>query len=280
MSAPDTIAPILLDRFPKINAEQKRVIAHVDGPLLVIAGPGSGKTFSLVLRAINLLLTERAKPSELMLCTFTEKAAYELQDRIGSAARAVNYKGDLSELRVGTIHGICNKLILEFRHLTPLGSGYETLDDLTQLLFIFDHFREIFGATAEPPYLGHWKTKWTAIEGIRDYLNKITEELVSPQDMAASGNEFISGLATAYLSYRKLLFDQNRVDFAHQQKMVFELLQDPEVCAKITGRVRYVLVDEYQDTNYIQEQILFALTRQTKNLCVVGDEDQAPLPKV
>ena len=86
----DAIAPVLLDRFPKINAEQRRVIAHVDGPLLVIAGPGSGKTFSLVLRAINLLLTERAKPSELMLCTFTEKAAYELQDRIASAARAVN----------------------------------------------------------------------------------------------------------------------------------------------------------------------------------------------
>src|ERR1035441_10691704 len=104
---PANIAPILLDRFPKINPEQRRVIAHVEGPLLVIAGPGSGKTFSLVLRAINLLLTERAKPSELMLCTFTEKAAYELQDRIGSAARAVNYKGDLSELRVGTIHGIC-----------------------------------------------------------------------------------------------------------------------------------------------------------------------------
>jgi DNA invertase Pin-like site-specific DNA recombinase len=80
----------------------------VDGPLLVVAGPGSGKTYSIVLRALNLLLLERATAKEIVLCTFTEKAAFEMRDRLSAAAQKVNYPGDLSELRVTTIHGLCN----------------------------------------------------------------------------------------------------------------------------------------------------------------------------
>src|SRR6516164_3780383 len=127
-----TIAPALLREYPKMNDAQRAVVAHDEGPLLVIAGPGSGKTFGLVLRTINLLLLENAKPSELVVCTFTGKAAYELRDRIAAAARKTGYKHDLSELRVGTIHSICNHLLLENRHRTPLGNNYETLDELTQ----------------------------------------------------------------------------------------------------------------------------------------------------
>ena len=137
------IAPALLRAYPAMNNAQREIIGHQDGPLLVIAGPGSGKTFSIVLRAINLLLLGKARPSELILCTYTEKAAYELRDRIAAAAQKVNFHADLSQLRVGTIHGICNALLMEHRHRTPLGSGYETLDDLTQLLFLFENFAEI-----------------------------------------------------------------------------------------------------------------------------------------
>src|SRR5437588_9620587 len=108
-----------------MNNAQRAIVGHESGPLLVIAGPGSGKTFSIVLRTLNLLLLERATPAEIVLCTFTEKAAFELRDRVASAARKIGYNGDLTALRVGTIHGICNRFVLEFRHKTPLGSGYE-----------------------------------------------------------------------------------------------------------------------------------------------------------
>jgi DNA helicase-2/ATP-dependent DNA helicase PcrA len=192
-----TIAPQILREFPGLNEQQKGIVGHLEGPLLVIAGPGSGKTFSLVLRTINLLLLGRAKPSEILLCTFTEKAAYELQDRVASSARAVKYGGDLSELRVGTIHGICNRFVQEYRHRTQLGSGYEVLDDLTQLLFIFEQFIDIVGRDATIPFLGRWNSKWPAIEGLRDYFNKITEELVSPDDLVGSGDGFLSGLGAA-----------------------------------------------------------------------------------
>jgi len=122
-----TIAPALLREYPAMNQAQRAVVAHDEEPLLVIAGPGSGKTFSLVLRSINLLLLGKTIPRELVICTFTEKAAFELRDRISAAAQKVGYTGDLSELRVGTIHGLCNRLLAEHRHRTPLGNNYQTL---------------------------------------------------------------------------------------------------------------------------------------------------------
>ncbi len=138
-----SIAPILLKQYPDLNDAQRAIVGHCDGPLLGIAGPGSGKTFSLVLRTMNLLVLGKTKPSELIICTFTEKAAFELRDRISAAARRIGYTEDLSELNVSTIHGLCNRLITKYRHKTSIGSNYETLDELTQLLFIFEHFNGI-----------------------------------------------------------------------------------------------------------------------------------------
>ncbi len=269
------IAPEILHHYPTLNDAQRAVVAHDNGPLLVIAGPGSGKTFSLVLRTINLLLLEKANPSQLIVCTFTEKAAYELRDRIASTARQVGCHTDLSELRVGTIHGMCNALLLEHRHRTPLGNNYETLDDLTQLLFLFDHFDEIFGPEQNGLYLGRWKTKWTAIAGLRDYLNKITEELVDSSALLRSSDRFHQLLGAAYQSYQQKLFEKNKIDFSFQQKLVYDLLLNADFRKAVTAGVLYVMVDEYQDTNYIQEQVLTTLASHTGNFCVVGDEDQS-----
>ncbi|MBI3798985.1 MAG: ATP-dependent helicase [Deltaproteobacteria bacterium] len=270
-----TIAPALLREYPAMNDAQRMVVAHGDGPLLVIAGPGSGKTFSLVLRAINLLLLGKATPHELVICTFTEKAALELRDRIAAAARKVDYNGDLSELRVGTIHGLCNRLLSEHRHHTPLGNNYETLYELTQLLFIFEHFNEIIGPETNGQYLGRWGSRWTAIEGARAYFDKITEELVDAEQLQQNRDPALQQIGKAYLAYRQALFTNNRLDFAHLQKLLHDLLLDAEVGPAISRRVKYVLVDEYQDTNFIQEQILLKLSVTTGNLCVVGDEDQS-----
>ena len=97
--------------YPGLNEAQRTIVGHLEGPLLVIAGPGSGKTYSIVLRALNLLLLEKALPRQLVLCTFTEKAAFEMRDRLAAAARKVGYVGDLSELTVSTIHSFCNRVL-------------------------------------------------------------------------------------------------------------------------------------------------------------------------
>lgn len=270
-----SIAEIILREYPGLNDAQRSIVSHSEGPLLVIAGPGSGKTFSLVLRTLNLLLLEKVFPKDLLVCTFTEKAAFELRDRISAAAQKVGYKGDLSEMRATTIHGLCNRLITTHRHRTPLGSNYETLDELTQLLFIFDNFQDIIGPLVNDRYLGKWTTRWTAIEGMCGYFNKITEELVDSRLLIQSADPFLHNLGQAYETYRNTLLRKNRLDFAHQQKLLYDLLQDANVAAAITRNVKYVMVDEYQDTNYIQEQLLLKLSSATGNLCVVGDEDQS-----
>jgi ATP-dependent DNA helicase UvrD/PcrA len=272
---PRTIAPAILKQYPDLNEAQRSIVGHRDGPLLVIAGPGSGKTYSIVLRALNLLLLGKAEPKQLVLCTFTEKAAFEMRDRLAAAARKVSYAGDLSELTVSTIHSLCNRVLTQHRHRTPLGHSFETLDDLTQLLFIFDHFEEIIGPTQNDLFLGRWKTRWTAIEGARGYFDKITEELVDDQKLIKSPDTFLAGIGKAYKAYETELFQANRIDFAHLQRIVLELLEQPETCESLTRDIRYVLVDEYQDTNFVQERLLLKLTEATRNLCVVGDEDQS-----
>src|SRR5262249_40740947 len=163
-------------------------------------------------------------------------------------------------------HGLCNRILLEFRHHTPLGAGYETLDELTELLFLFDHFGDI--VEGDSPYLGKWSTKWRAIEGMRDYFDKITEELVDSDAVKTSPDAFVAEIGAAYERYRAKLFERNRVDFAHLQGLVYQLLSDDEIGATVAGRFRYVLVDEYQDTNYVQEQVLTKLASATRNLCV------------
>jgi DNA helicase-2/ATP-dependent DNA helicase PcrA len=270
-----SIAPTIPDNYPDLNKSQRDIVAHLDGPLLVVAGPGSGKTYSIVLRALNLLLLEKAAPRGIILCTFTEKAAFEMRDRLSAAAQKVGYKGDLSELRVSTIHGLCNWILTQHRHRTELGHNFETLDELTQLLFIFDHFAEIIGVEENGLYIGRWKTRWTAIEGARNYFDKITEELIDPAELLSSNSPFLKGLGQAYVAYSRLLLENNRVDFAHLQRIVYTLLVNSEHVRALTNDIRYVLVDEYQDTNYIQEQLLLKLTEKTRNLCVVGDEDQS-----
>lgn len=280
------IAPALARASVLLNTEQRAIVSHKCGPLLVVAGPGSGKTRSLTLLAMNLLLCGDAEPAQIVLCTYTEKAAYELQDRLTSIARDVNYAGDISRLRVGTIHGICQRLVNEHLHHTSLGSGYETLDNFTQQLLIFDRLEKICPKNTLPFFQDRWGTRWQVAKRLKFYFDTIAEELAFDPLKAdierlkahqTRNDTLLHYLTYAYDSYRSELRDTNSTDFAHLQKWAYKLLKMPDVRQKIIGAIRYVLVDEYQDTNYIQEQILTLLASgsDAKNLVVIGDEDQA-----
>ncbi len=269
------IAPAILKSYPDLNDAQKQIVGHVDGPLLVIAGPGSGKTYSIVLRALNLLLLGKVEPKQLILCTFTEKAAFEMRDRLAAAARLTGCTRDLSEMTISTIHSLCNRILTQHRHRTPLGHGFETLDDLTQLLFIFEHFDGIIGAAENDLFLARWKTRWTAIQGARGYFDKITEELVDAKELVKSQDPFLAKIGKAYLVYEEALLNSNRIDFSHLQRFVLSLLNSLDTAQSLTRDVKYILVDEYQDTNFVQEQLLLKLSEATRNLFVVGDEDQS-----
>ncbi|MDI7261999.1 MAG: ATP-dependent helicase, partial [Thermodesulfobacteriota bacterium] len=270
-----SVARQILDSFPDLDNSQLEAVGDTEGALLIIAGPGSGKTLVLVVRALNILFQNLASPQEMLICTFTEKAAFELRDRISAAAKKINYPGDLSDILVGTIHSICNDFLMTYRHLTPLGNNYEVLDEFTQLLFLYDNFDEIIGPEVDGKYLNRWTTRWTAIEGTRNYFDKITEELVDPDKLLKAPDPFIRAVGAAYLAYETALWEKNCIDFAHQQKLCYHILQNPRAGEGVKGKIKYIMVDEYQDTNYIQERLLLLLAGPQNNICVVGDEDQS-----
>jgi DNA helicase II / ATP-dependent DNA helicase PcrA len=280
--ASDMISPKLFTEFQQLNEEQRRIVLHDQGPMTTIAGPGSGKTRCLTLRAMNLLLLKRATPQEVVLCTYTEKAAFEMQDRLSSLARQVGYSEDVAQIRVGTIHGICNRMIAENLHrlpapdqqMPPLGNNYETLDRISQGLFIFENLETICGRSLQF-FVNRWGSRWAITKQLQKYFEKITEELIAINRLLSEPDYLLQNLAHAYKEYQRLLVKNNCLDFAHLQKMAYWLLHDPRTASLITRDIGYVLVDEYQDTNHIQEQILVKLASRTNSICVVGDEDQS-----
>jgi DNA helicase-2/ATP-dependent DNA helicase PcrA len=277
-----TIAPELEEDFQELNEDQKRVVAHDSGPMMVIAGPGSGKTRCLVLRAMNLLLLEKAKPQELVLCTYTKKAAFEMQDRLSVIAKKVGYRKDISQMHIGTIHSICERIIAEnlhrisaFDYRTPLpGNQYKTLDELAQRLFIFENLEKICERRM-PFFMKAWITKWNVVKQLQKYFDKITEELIDVKRLSSQTVIFQSNLAKTYEVYQNLLAINNCVDFAFLLRTTYDLLTNTDISYHITKGIRYVLIDEYQDTNYIQAQILINLSSETNNIFAVGDIDQS-----
>ena len=148
------------------------------------------------------------------------------------------------------------------------------MNDLTQNLFIYEHFKDIFGNPVEGRFLSQWQYKWAVITNIIPYFNKITEELIDINTVKPE-NEFQKLLFEAFSNYEKKLIEANRIDYSHQQKIFFDLLEDPQINERIISTIKYVMIDEYQDTNYIQEQIGLKLASLSNNICVVGDEGQA-----
>jgi len=259
---------------PTLNDNQIEAITSTEGPVLIIAGPGTGKTLTIIARTLYLLLSGKVKPEEIILTTFTEKAAFELRDRVNQLARKLNYRGQIHLLKIGTIHSLCNTFINKFLSYTTLKRGYQVLDELTQIFFIYENLDEII-TSCNGKYLGKWKNNWDAIVNAIPYLNKITEELIDPKILENSKEEFLRELAKCYKKYCDKLFEANRIDFAHLQKIFFDLLSNKDLYPKIKQNIRYIMIDEYQDTNYIQEQILLTLANPENNIAVVGDEDQS-----
>lgn len=280
------IAPALQDEFERLNEDQRAIVTHEKGQLLVIAGPGSGKTRSLTLLAMNLLLCGRAQPEQIVLCTYTEKAARELLDRMLLLAERLSYQGDVSQMRIGTIHSICRRIINEHLHHTPFGNDYELLNHFTQRLLIFRNLQRLCSPDALRLFLQSWDTPWKIANKLQFYFNTITEELIfeklrdafpHPQHCKTHPDRIKCYTTEAYNRYRALLVKTNSLDFSFILKCAYNLLEEPATRQQIITNIRYVLVDEYQDTNYIQEKILTRLASGCEpcNLIAIGDEDQA-----
>ncbi|MGR5279519.1 ATP-dependent helicase [Vibrio rotiferianus] len=259
------------------NLSQQKAIHHHQGPLLIIAGPGSGKTYTLVERIMNLIDVHGAKPEQLLVVTFTEKAAQELKTRISNRLLESGSNFNVNEMYLGTFHSICLRILEEYREFTRLKRSFVLMDQFDQQYFLYQNLREFSEIEGIQFIQGENKIPaWAKSENLLGWLNKASEEVLDIEQLTQSDDVAISALGEAYATYQELLKKHNSLDFSCIQLETLVLLQQyPQVFEELTTKITYLMVDEYQDTNTIQEQLLQLLMGAKRNLCVVGDDDQA-----
>ena len=258
------------------NPQQLEAILATDGPVLIIAGPGSGKTFTLVERIVYLIAQKGVAPESLFVATFTDKAARELTTRISNRLADLGIKFNLNEMYLGTFHSICLRLLEDYREFTRLKRSFTLFDQFDQQYFLYQHIKEFRELPDAQLVMGDDQTgRWAQSENLLKWLNKVSEEALEVATLEAADEPEIRALAACFAKYQELLHENNALDFSGIQYEALQLLEKrPEVLAQVRDKLSYLMVDEYQDTNTIQERILFLLAGEKKNLCVVGDDDQ------
>ena len=260
--------------FGDANEGQRKAIAATGGPVLITAGPGTGKTYTLVQRAIYLIEECGVKPESIFIATFTEKAAKELITRITNELSDRGIVANINEMYIGTFHSLCLRILKEHLEFTRLRRNYRLLDTFDQQYMVFRNihcFRNIPEVEIALPNGGAWKQA----EAICNYINNLSEELVTPEELMSDSDLSIVALGRILKEYREILMEGNLMDFSSIQIEAYHLLQDnAEILSKLRSKVTHIMVDEYQDTNFIQEQLVFLLAGDRKNICVVGDDDQ------
>lgn len=245
-----------------LNPAQREAVEALDGPVLMLAGAGTGKTKALTCRIAHLLNTGRARPNEILSVTFTNKAAREMKDRVGRLmGQAVEGMPWL-----GTFHSICVKLLRRHAELVGLKSNFTILDTddqirlLKQLLKAYNIDDKRWPARQLSGVIGHWKNRcWLP-------------DQVPGGEAAAFNNRGIE----LYKAYQLRLRELNAVDFDDLLlHMVTIFQQHPDVLEQYQRWFRYILVDEYQDTNVAQYLWLRLLAQGHRNICCVGDDDQS-----
>ena len=250
-----------------LNLSQKEAVEHTEGPLLIIAGPGAGKTKTLVERIAYMIKIKKIDPQKILVSTFTERAARELLTRITDKLK--DEEINLEDLYIGTIHSICLKIIDENIIFSKLNKGYKVLDNIDQKFFLFSKlkffkqlsdFNQFF---IEKEYLSNWRIT----EILLKWFNRFSESGIEIDDK--------SFLSEAYKLYKELLFSENKLDFSMIQLEAYNILNNNETVLKLfQEKIEYIMIDEYQDTNQIQEKIIFLIGKKSQNICVVGDDDQ------
>ncbi len=246
-----------------LNAEQRDAVMTTDGPLLVLAGAGTGKTRVLTTRLAHILASNKAWPSQILAVTFTNKAAREMRHRIGALI------GDVVEgmTWLGTFHSIGVKILRNHAELAGLRSGFSILDDDDQIRLLKQLLE------AENIDEKRWPARQLAnlIDGWKN--RGLTPDRV-PQGEAFG---FANGIgAQLYRDYQQRLKTVNAADFGDLLLEVLRIFQDhPDVLKSYQQKFKYMMVDEYQDTNVAQYLWLRLLAQGHKNICCVGDDDQS-----
>ena len=250
------------DYLKNLNNAQKEAVLHLEGPLLIVAGAGSGKTKVLTSRIAHIIKEKKAFPNQILSVTFTNKAAKEMQTRVskmlGSAAIGLSW--------LGTFHSICAKILRKHATAANLNSNFTIIDtdDQTRLIKNICKSENIDIKQLAPRFIlaiiDRWKNKGYYPSEVIINKKDIYEKTILP----------------LYKIYQQKLIDLNSCDFGDLILHTVKVLENyPDIRQIYTTNFKYILVDEYQDTNFIQSKWLNLLSEKTKNLCCVGDDDQS-----
>ena len=250
------------DYLKNLNKAQKEAVTHLDGPLLIVAGAGSGNTKVLTTRIANIIREKKAFPNEILAVTFTNKAAKEMQNRVsqilGSSAVGLAW--------LGTFHSICAKLLRKHAAAVNLNSNFTIVDtdDQAKLIKNICKAENVDVKKLSPKYIlaiiDKWKNKGFYPDEVNVNKKDIYEKTILP----------------IYKIYQQKLTDLNSCDFGdlilHSLKILEKNVDIRELYKK---NFKYILVDEYQDTNFVQSKWLNLLVGNNQNICCVGDDDQS-----
>ncbi|MGR3715825.1 MAG: ATP-dependent helicase, partial [Thermohalobaculum sp.] len=245
-----------------LNPDQRRAVEALDGPVLVLAGAGTGKTRVLTTRLAHLIHNQRAWPSQILAVTFTNKAAREMKERIGElVGHAVE-----GMLWLGTFHAICVRILRRHAELVGLKSTFTILDTDDQIRLI----KQLLSA-------GNIDEKRWPARMLASMIDRWKNRAQGPERVPPDERGFANGRgAEFYTAYQERLKTLNAVDFGDLLLHVVQIFQNhPDVLADYQKRFKYILVDEYQDTNIAQYLWLRLLAAEHRNICCVGDDDQS-----
>ena len=251
----------MMDLLDTLNPRQKEAVTHGSGPLLVIAGAGSGKTRVLTYRIAYLIKHGSVRPDQILAVTFTNKAAQEMKERVSQLVGGI-----AQGIWVSTFHSTCVRILRA--HAAKLGyqANFQIFDTSDQLVVIREVLKEL---NLDP--------KRFDPRALLSAISSAKNELLGPQEYDGKVADFWERqVSRVYQSYQQKLEENNAFDFDDLIMKTVELFRtNPDVCAPYQDRFRYILVDEYQDTNHAQYQLVNLLAAKYQNLCVVGDDDQS-----
>jgi DNA helicase-2/ATP-dependent DNA helicase PcrA len=267
------------------NPEQDAAIAHGEGPVHIMAGAGTGKTFTLTSRVVRLIADGLSRPDQILALTFTNKAADELCERVTAACVDLGIPPDAEPVTVLTYHGFGNAVVSEWGGLVGLPPRPPLLSKAERWLLLWDCLPHVDFRFID---LMHLRGDYgSPLDAILDLGSRLKDELATPQDLArfldeggvqdTELREKLYDFARALLAYERERARRGVIDFGDQIMLAVRALELPEVRAAYRDRYRYVLVDEYQDTNYAQSVMIRLLVQDwpRQNVCVVGDIRQA-----
>jgi len=248
-----------------LNPPQKEAVITTDGPLLILAGAGSGKTRVLTYRIAFIIDAGLSGPENILAMTFTNKAAGEMKERIGALVESFNI-GATNFPWVGTFHSICVKLLKRYGHNVGLDNNFTIYDSQDQLSAVKEAMKSL-----------NLSTKDFNPHAIHSYISSAKNELINELDYEKFAQGYFQEVvAEVYPVYQKVLRDNNAVDFDDLLILTVKLLtENQNILHTLQEQFKYILVDEYQDTNHAQYTIIKMLAAKFRNICCVGDDDQS-----